>query len=142
MSEKLIQELNAIDRDAEKMAESVFKNPLLRSKLEKKSEILEERLLCLSEEIERIDPAAYRMKADQVSESLLDLAFVQMDSDLVSLRLGQVIEQQRLKDRDETKNVLAEKAEPAVGPGMHTPKDTEQNVKTLKEVLDRLKGPD
>ena len=142
MPEKLIQELNAIDRNAEEMAESVLKNPLLRSDLVKKSEILEKRLLYLAEELERIDPAAYKMKTDQVSEALLDLAFVQMDTDSVSLRLGQVIEQQRLKDRDETKNVLTEKAEPAVCPGMHTPKDTDQNVKALKEVLDRLEGPD
>ena len=142
MSEKLIQELNAIDRNAEEMAESVLKNPLLRSDLGKKSEILEERLLYLAEELERIDSAAYGMKADQVSEALLDLAFVQMDTDSVSLRLGQVIEQQRLKDRDEAKDVLTEKAKPAVGPGMNTPKDTDQDVESLREVLDRLSGPD
>lgn len=142
MSEKLIQELNAIDRNAEEMAESVLKNPLLRKGLEKKSEILEERLLYLAEELERIDPAAYKMTADQVSEALLDLAFVQMDTESVSLRLGQVVEQQRLEDRDKAKDVLTEKAEPTVGLGVHTPQDPDQNVEALREVLDRLKGPD
>ena len=100
MSEKLIQEINAIDRNAEEMAESVLKNPLLRSDLGEKSNMLEERLLDLADELEKIYPAAYETVADQVSEALLDLDFVQMETDMVSFRLGQVIEQQRSEDRD------------------------------------------
>jgi hypothetical protein len=112
MPEKLIREIMAIDREAEEMAESVFKNPLLRSELEEKSEIMEERLFYLVEELERIDLSASKKMADQVSESLLDLAFIQMDTDMVSLRLGQIIEQERLRDQDEKKDILTEKAEP------------------------------
>ena len=109
MSEKLIKELHAIDRKAEEMATSVLKNPLLRGVLGEKSEILEERLLCLAEELERLDSAAYEIAADQVSEALLDLVFVQMETNEVSLRLGQVIEQKRLKDQQDEKDVPKDK---------------------------------
>jgi len=97
MSDKLIKEINAIDKNAEEMATSVLNNPSLRSVFEKESERLEERLLYLAEELEKLDPAAYKLAADQISESLLDLTFIQMETDFVSLRLGQVIEQKRLK---------------------------------------------
>ena len=40
MSKKLIEELNEIDRNAEEMAESVLKSPLLRSDLKEKSEYI------------------------------------------------------------------------------------------------------
>jgi len=143
MSEKLIQELNAIDRNAEEMAESVFKNPPLRSDLGEKSAILAERLLYLADELEKIDPAAYEMMADQVSEALLDLDFVQMETDMVSLRLGQVIEQQRSGDQDKTKDVITGREKTAVGPGMYDPKNSDKNDdEALGEVLDTLKGSD
>ena len=142
MSEKLIQEIKAIDRDAEDMAESVFKNPLLRSELEKKSEILEDRLLSLVKELEGTDPAACKMMADQISESLLDLAFVQMDSDMVSLRLGQVIEQERLRGQDKAKGIFTEQAESPEGLDRQISKDADQNDEALKELLNILKEPD
>jgi hypothetical protein len=95
--EKLVQEILSIDRKAEDMAESVIKAPSLRKKLGSESETMEKRLMYLADELERIDPAAYNTVADQVSESLLDLMFVQMETDMISLRLGQAMEQYRLK---------------------------------------------
>ena len=62
---------------------------------------MEDRLMYLADELERIDPVLYKTVADQVSESLLDLMFVQMETDMISLRLGQVMEQQRLKDLED-----------------------------------------
>lgn len=97
MSEKLVQEIISIDRKAEDMAESILKDPTLRKQCKSESAIMEDRLIYLADELERIDPDAYETVADQVSESLLDLMFVQMETDMISLRLGQVMEQQRLK---------------------------------------------
>jgi hypothetical protein len=82
------------------MAQLVLKNPLLRTSLRKGSETLEVRLLDLADELERIDPVSYETVTDQISESLLDLDFVQMETDILSFRLGQVIEQQKSEHRD------------------------------------------
>ncbi len=82
------------------MAQLVLKNPLLRTSLRKGSETLEVRLLDLADELERIDPVSYETVTEQVSESLLDLDFVQMETDILSFRLGQVIEQQKSEHRD------------------------------------------
>jgi hypothetical protein len=82
------------------MAQLVLKNPLLRTSLRKGSETLEVRLLDLADELERIDPVSYETVTDQISESLLDLDFVQMETDMLSFRLGQVIEQQKSEHRD------------------------------------------
>ena len=51
MSEKLIKEIDTISRYAQEMATLVLENPLLRNDLSEKSEILEERLLYLAEEL-------------------------------------------------------------------------------------------
>ena len=142
MPNKLIQEIVAIDDVAEEMAISVLKNTQLRSDLEKKSQALEKRLLYLADELERIDPSAYETMANQVSEALLDLAFVQIDTDLISLRLNQVIEQQRSKDRDETKTTNTEKAGPGVTMFEHALKISDQNCAALRKVLDTLKKAD
>ena len=91
-------------------------------------------------ELERIDPAACKMMADHISEALLDLAFVQMDSDMVSLRLGRVIEQERLRGQDKAKGIFTEKAEPPpLVQNRQTSKDADQNNEALREVLSSLK---
>jgi len=97
MPEKLVQEILSIDKKAEEMAESVLRDPPLRKQFGSESETMEDRLMYLADELEKIDPVLYKTVADQVSESLLDLMFVQMETDMISLRLGQVMEQQRLK---------------------------------------------
>ena len=119
--ENYIQELNSIDRKAEEMAGLVLKNPLLRIDLEKTSDILEQRLLFLADELEKSDPTAYRMYSHQISEALLDLVFVQIDTDSVSFRLGQVIEQQRLNDEDNF--TVKGKVKPTAGLDITTRKD-------------------
>ena len=103
MSQKLVQEIRSIDRKAEDMAEAVIRDPSLREEFMLESETLEDRLLYLADELEKIDPAAYETVADQVSEASLDLFFVQMENDMVSLRLGRLIEQQKLKAQDKEK---------------------------------------
>ena len=103
MPENLVQEILAIDRKAEDMAESVLKDPSIRKQFGSESETMEDRLIYLADELERIDLVAYNTVADQVSESLLDLFFIQVETDMVSLRLGQVMEQQRLKALEDEK---------------------------------------
>ena len=97
MPEKLVHEILSIDKKAEEMAESVLRDPSLRKQFVSESETMEDRLMYLADELEKIDPVLYKTVADQVSESLLDLMFVQMETDMISLRLGQVMEQQRFK---------------------------------------------
>ena len=97
MPDKLVQEILSINRKAEDMAESVFRDPSLRKQFGSESETMEDRLMYLADELERIDPVLYKKVADKVSESLLDLMFVQVETDMISLRLGQIMEQQRLK---------------------------------------------
>jgi len=103
--EQLVQEILSIDRKAEDMAESVLKDPSLRKQFRSESEILDDRLMCLADELKRIDPFAYDTVADQVSESLLDLEFVQMETGMVSLRLAQVKQQLRLTLWQRLKNL-------------------------------------
>jgi hypothetical protein len=104
MPEELIREIHSIDGKAVDMAESVLRDPSLRNEFDTESKTLEERLMYLADELERIDSAAYETVADRVSEALLDLVFVQTETDMVSLRLGQVIDQQRAKAlEDETR---------------------------------------
>lgn len=95
--EKLVQEILSIDRKVEDMAGSVLKDPSLRNQFGTESEILDDRLMYLADELKKIDPAVYRSVTEQISESLLDLDFVRMETDMISLRLGQVMEQQRVK---------------------------------------------
>jgi hypothetical protein len=128
MSEKLIQEIRSIDRKAADMAEAVVMDPSLREQVESESEILEDRLMYLADELERIDPDAYRTVTDQVSESLLDLFFVQMENDTVSLRLGRVIEQQKLKALEDEKEVHKDKGKPESDLGMQVQKSPDQDV--------------
>jgi hypothetical protein len=92
-TDALLKEINSIGDKALEMAESVLENPALRDVLGKEGKTLEKRLFHLAEELERTDPPAYKLNSDQVSESLLDLLFVQMDSESISLRLSRIIEQ-------------------------------------------------
>jgi len=99
MEQELIAELEAIDSQAFAMALSVFKNPELRSELAEKASLLSHRLNFIFEELKRKDLKAYLERSEIISEATLDLNFVEMDIDAVSLRLGTVIETEKLKQK-------------------------------------------
>ena len=103
--EKLVQEILSIDRKAEDMAETVLRDPSLRKQFESGSITIADRLIYLADKLKKIDPVAYESVADQVSESILDLEFVEMETGMISLRLAQVKEQLRLTLWQRLKNL-------------------------------------
>ena len=105
MKEKLIQEILSIDRKVVDMTESVLRDPSLRKQFESESRTIADRLNYLAGELERIDPVMYRSMSDQISESIEDLWFVEMDSGATSFRLAQVKQQMRLTLWQRLKNL-------------------------------------
>jgi hypothetical protein len=94
--EVLIAELDDIDRQALDLAVTVAQHPALRFGLGAGVKLLKKRLLEIAEELKNTDPATYEGRSDQISESILDLNFVETDSDITSLRLAQSIEAETL----------------------------------------------
>jgi hypothetical protein len=97
--EKFVEEIQNIDKQAFKMAVLVLKNPVLRHSLTNQATVICDRLQIIADALKSIDPKAYQEWSDQISESILDLSFVETELDIVSLRLGQVIEKERLRDQ-------------------------------------------
>jgi hypothetical protein len=89
--DKLIEELEMINKQSFVMAYSIHKEPALRTQFAEKAHLLRDRLLDIAEELKRIDPAMHRMWFYRISESHLDLSFVLADSGMTSLRLGDII---------------------------------------------------
>jgi len=89
--DKLIEELEMINKQSFGMARSIHKEPALRTQSAAKAHLLRKRLLDIAEEFERIDPAKHREWFHRISESLLDLDFVVADRGMTSLRLGDII---------------------------------------------------
>jgi hypothetical protein len=89
--DKLIEELEMINKQSFGMACSIHKEPALRTQFAEKAHFLRERLLDIAEELKRIDPAKHRTWFYRISESHLDLSFVLADSGMTSLRLGDII---------------------------------------------------
>jgi len=89
--DKLIEELEMINKQSFGMACSVHKEPALRTQYAEKAHLLRERLLAIAEELKRIDPATHRIWFFRISESHLDLSFVLAESGTTSLRLGDII---------------------------------------------------
>ena len=98
--EKLVEEIQAIDKQALEMAGLVLKNPVLRRSLAPQGEALRERLLVIADALKGMDPNVYQEWTDAISESILDLNFVETDLDIVSLRLGEMIKAERLRDQE------------------------------------------
>ena len=88
--DKLIEELEMINKESFGMAHSIHKEPALRTQFAEKAHFLRERLLDIAEELKRIDPAKHRTWFYRISESHLDLSFVLADSSMTSLRLGNI----------------------------------------------------
>jgi len=85
---KLIEELKAINQRAFGMALSVHKDPALRAQLAGEAHLLENKLLDIANELKRINPSLHQQWFLPISESLLDLLFVEGERETVSLRLG------------------------------------------------------
>ncbi len=86
-SEERTQEVQTISRRAFAMATQVAEDPSQRVVLTGEARSLGERLLALAGELDTDPPAAERVQR-QVSESILDLDFVQRPTEITSLRLG------------------------------------------------------
>ena len=89
--DKLVEELEIINKQSFGMARSIHKEPALRTQSTEKARFLRKRLLDITEEIEQIDPTVHKQWFHRISESLLDLDFVVADSGMTSLRLGDII---------------------------------------------------
>jgi hypothetical protein len=89
--EKLLEEIQTIDKQALEMAELVLENPVLRHSLAPQGAALRARLLVIADALKSTDPNLYRQWTEKISESILDLNFVERDLDSVSLRLGRRI---------------------------------------------------
>jgi hypothetical protein len=83
--------LARLDRRALEMARIVSRDPAQRVALKVEAAELMRQLDRLAEELEKNHPDLYGQLSDLVSESILDLSFVELDSDQVSLRLGEYL---------------------------------------------------
>ena len=87
----IVKELNQLDHRSFEMARLIAQSNKERSDL--REEVLEiiNRLDSLAEKIETEQPGLYDKVADQISESLLDLSYVELETDMLSLRLGEFL---------------------------------------------------
>jgi hypothetical protein len=88
---KLVEELETLNKRSFGMALSVHKDPALRARLSQAASRLQDRLLEIAKELERIDPVEHKQWFFQISESMLDFDFVIADKGITSLRLGDII---------------------------------------------------
>ena len=84
----ILKEIYQIDSRAFEMAIRVAQSPKDREKMSDEATELINRLDSLAKKLEVEKPDLYNEVTDQISESLLDLSFVEMESDIISLRLG------------------------------------------------------
>ncbi len=84
----ILEEIYQIDIRSFDMAKRVAQNPKDREKLRDEATGLINRLDSLADKLEAEKPNLYNEVTDQISESLLDLSFVETESDVLSLRLG------------------------------------------------------
>ncbi len=89
--DKLIKEFEMINKESFEMARAIHKQSVLRPQAAEKASLLKKRLLDIAEELERVSPAVHKQWFHQISESLLDLYFMEGDSGTTSLRLGDII---------------------------------------------------
>jgi len=89
--EKLVEELETLNKRSFGMALSVHKDPALRARLSQEASLLQGRLLEIAKELERIDPVEHKRWFFKISESMLDFDFVIADKDITSLRLGDIV---------------------------------------------------
>jgi hypothetical protein len=90
-SDKLVEELEAMNKRTFGMALSVHEDPSLRPQLAEEARLLRKRLLDIAEDLERIDTDTRKRWFHPISESFLDLDFVVADRGITRLRLGDII---------------------------------------------------
>lgn len=90
-ADKLVEELETVNKRAFQMARSVHRDASLRSQLAEEASLLQKRLLNIADELERIDPDMNKRYFHWISESILDLDFVVAERGVTSLRLGDII---------------------------------------------------
>jgi hypothetical protein len=98
MSESILEELESIDKQASDMATAVVQCPELRSRFADNAKLLKGRLLKIAEELKKTS-ATYEERADQISETLLDLDFVEADIGILGLRFAQFIKAEKLRNK-------------------------------------------
>jgi hypothetical protein len=89
--DELVQEVESISKRAFGMALSVHEDQTLSAQLSEEARLLEKRLLNIAKELEQIDRVTHKRWFNVISESILDLGFVEGERDIVSLRLGDII---------------------------------------------------
>jgi len=87
----ILKEIYQIDIRSFDMAKRVTQSPKEREKLRDEATELINRLDSLADKLEAEKPYLYNKVTDQISESLLDLSFIEMESDMLSLRLGKYL---------------------------------------------------
>ena len=87
----ILEELNQIDRRAFELAELVARKPDQRTEVRDEARSLSHRLDFLADQLEADHADLCEEWSDRISESFLDLAFAEFDSDAVSLRLGRLL---------------------------------------------------
>lgn len=70
---------------------------MLRNSLAPQAAAMGERLLVIGDTLKAMDPNIYQQWAEKISESILDLNFVERDLDIVSLRLSRMIGEKELR---------------------------------------------
>jgi hypothetical protein len=119
--EPLLEKLNDIDKQVLDMSQTVWRHPALRASYLESLPLLREKFLEIIEELEQHWPEIYQQVSDQISEIMLDMDFVEEESEAISLRLSAYIDQK--KDRQ------SEKSQPRNFP---IPPDAGNVTRTLK----------
>ena len=123
MSDELLKEIDDIDKKALDMAILVLESPILRDRFTGTAHLLLERLNEIANDLKNGDQQIYQQKSDQISESLLDLSFVLREHDVVSFRLAQAIEADKLRKQS---------SQSGFDTHLPLPTDVRQFTKTLK----------
>lgn len=90
------EEVRKINLWAFAMAELVLRDSSLRSHLCLPAAQRKKRLIGIAEEIKAGNPTLHRSLSQSISESILDLTFIETDSDSISLRLGPIAELEKV----------------------------------------------
>ncbi len=96
MLEQLLQEVEQIDQRAHEMALAVLEDDGEREALSEEAQRLADRLDDIVTEIQIKNPEAYRVRGHMISETTLDLDYVEKGARFVSMRIGRKMQQ---KDR-------------------------------------------
>ena len=94
MTESLVEELNAIDRVAYRMAAAIVTKQQRREDLVSEISRLRPRFQEIVAQLKNTWPELYNARSEQISETALDLKFVAADQKMVSLRLNHLIQNQ------------------------------------------------